>query len=76
MVRTWMKTLRKEKGVTLAKLGEATGLSVCYLYNIEMGWRKCDGLNAAQIEAFARALGVSPRTVYCREQEWLKEGRA
>lgn len=75
-MREWMKKLRKEKGVTLATLSKATGLSVCYLYNIEMGWRKCKGLDAAQIEAFARALGVPPRTVYCAESEWLKEVKA
>lgn len=73
MTRVWMKELRKEKGLTLKKLGEAVGLSECYLFNIEQGTRKCDGMDAAMLLKLADALKEKPQKLLQAEMDWLAE---
>lgn len=74
MERAWMKSLRKEKGLTLKKLGEAVGLSECYLYNIEEGTRKCRGMDTGLICKIAEATGAKPQKLLQAEMDWIVEG--
>ncbi len=75
MERKWLKDLRKEKGLTCKALGAAMGLSECYVFNIEEGTRKCDGLTVEQICKIAVATGALAYDLLQAEQAWLKEAR-
>ena len=73
MERVWMKELRKEKGLTLKKLGEAVGLSECYLFRIEQGERKLDGMDTALLCKMAAALKEKPMKLLRAEMAWCEE---
>lgn len=52
-----LRTLRKEKGLTLEKLAEAAGLSKSYLWELEN--RESQRPSAEKLTALADALGVT-----------------
>ena len=74
MERGWMKSLRKEKGLTLRELGERVGLSECYVSNIEAGTRKCSGMDVAMLTKIATATGVRVSKLLEAETKWLGGG--
>lgn len=53
-----IKELRESKGLTLEGLAEQTGLSTSYVQRLENGERN---LAVKHFDAFAKALGVTPR---------------
>lgn len=55
-----IRELRKQKGLTLAELGEKVNLSPSHIGNIENHRR---GLDAEWIGKFSEALGVSPTEI-------------
>ena len=72
-MREWLRDLRKSKGVTLAELGEATGMSECHMSNIEAGKRKSKGLDVVTLAKIAGRLGVDLDVCFKAEAEWMKE---
>jgi DNA-binding XRE family transcriptional regulator len=54
-----VRRIRRERGMTLLQLGNAVGVSVPYLSDIERGNRTA----RKQCEALATALGVEPVTL-------------
>ena len=58
-----LRELRKERGMTLEQLSDATGISVSSLSRIENTQL---GLNVDKVELLARALGVSPALLVSR----------
>lgn len=59
-----LRALRKERGLTLAQLGQQAGLSVSYLSQVERG-RAMPSL--AKVSALARALAVEVRDLFEEE---------
>lgn len=73
MERRWLKSLRKEKGLTLLELGERIGLSESNLSNIEAGRRKAGGLDVATLTKIATATGTRVSKLLDAETRWIKE---
>lgn len=48
----WLKKIREEKNFTLSKVAEETGISLCYLSQIESGKRKASVKIAKKIASF------------------------
>lgn len=71
MERRWLKSLRKEKGLTLRELGERIGLSECYVSNIEAGTRKCSGMDVSMLTKIATATGTRVSKLLEAEARWI-----
>ena len=56
---TWLKSARKEKGYSLKKMEELSGVTASYIHRIEKGARKTPSIPIT--EKLAIALGVPPR---------------
>lgn len=75
MERSYMKDLRREKGMTCAELAAKVGLSECHIVNIENGKRKTRGLDMELLLRLADALRAKPVKLLQSEIDWLREVR-
>lgn len=62
MYNNQVKKIRKEKGITLVKLSEISGVSVGYLCHLEKGSRKNPSIET--MEKISRALNKSITEIF------------
>lgn len=63
-----IRSMRKARGMTLAELGEAAGVSASYVSQIERGL--CS-VSLASLEQIAKSLGVSAKYFFYDDDEYI-----